>query len=217
MYTQDSRFKVFRILVSVLIVSVLSGCSVFALSFSDDEWDTPSEWAKNEINLADELGIIPVDLRNFQAPITRREFCYIINNYLLYAFDMSHEEFLAYEGLNIEDYNFGDTDDYQVRFSSAVGLVNGVGDGRFDPDSTLDRQQAATILMRMYFIINGPELTYTPTPFVDRNYISNWALEAVDVMAELGVTRGYPDGSFRPKVKLSVEQAIAMTVRIDLE
>lgn len=174
----------------------------------------PSSWAAPLVNKADELNIIPVDLKNYQNQISRREFCYIVNNYFLFLLNLSHDEYLSKMGIDINKFNYTDTDDYQVRFASAVGIINGVGGSRFNPEGTLTREEAATILSRLRLKINSKPCSYTPTPFVDRKDISGWALEFVDMMSEEKVIVGYPDGTFRPKDKLTVEQSIVLTMRL---
>lgn len=79
---------------------------------------------------------------------------------------------------------------------AARGLVAGVAPDRFAPDAPVTRAQLAALLVRLEGAETGAGTSARPLPF--RDPIPSWAQEAVRVMAEKGLLRGYPDGTFRP-------------------
>ena len=88
----------------------------------------PSDWAAAEVDAAAEKGYVPTALaKNYTAPITRAEFCRLAVQF-----------YERYTGETIDAAaDFTDTQDAAVRKMAGLGVVNGVGGGRFDPDGTL--------------------------------------------------------------------------------
>lgn len=80
-----------------------------------------------------------------------------------------------------------------------AGILSGKGDGRFEPDALITREEIAVIVARSleYLDINLAQ-NNTSTSFADANMISDWAFEAVRLLADAGFIRGYPDESFKP-------------------
>ena len=83
----------------------------------------------------------------------------------------------------------------------AMGLVNGVSDTEFAPNSTISREDVCTIIGRFLNItaeIEDKELTFT-----DAADVAEYASRYVAYMAELGIVNGYADGSFGPKASIT--------------
>lgn len=83
----------------------------------------------------------------------------------------------------------------------AMGLVNGVSDTEFAPNSTISREDVCTIIGRFLNItaeIEDKELTFT-----DAADVAEYAARYVAYMAELGIVNGYADGSFGPKASIT--------------
>lgn len=200
-----------KICLGLLLTVTLLSNLVFA------EGDGLSEWARPIVEKSIEKGRVPVDLRPFDRAITRREFCYILSNFTLDRIGTSHENLLKVLKVKLEDFKFQDTDDFQVSFCAAIGLVKGVSPTHFNPDKTLTRQEAATIICRLYALLNnqlpGIEEKAEAHPFLDRDKIADWALKPVDFMTESGVIKGYSNGNFGPHDTYTIEQAIVTASR----
>ena len=56
---------------------------------------------------------------------------------------------MAAKGVTINNSAFTDTTDKAVLAANALGIINGVAEGRFDPDGTLTRAQIAAIINRV--------------------------------------------------------------------
>jgi len=100
--------------------------------------------------------------------------------------------------------SFGDVDEaawYRGHVSAlqAAGILSGKADGRFEPNAYITREEIAVIVARSlnYLDMNLGQKNPSDS-FADANLISDWALDAVRLLADAGYMRGYPDESFRP-------------------
>ena len=125
-------------------------------------------------------------------------------------------------GIDIADYageSFGDVDTAQyyapyVKWAADKGIVNGVGDNKFAPDSDISRQDLAVILAR-YAEIMGLTMKQTlqNVVFVDSDAIAEYAVDAVGMMVRAGVINGKDDGSFDPTASATRAEVAAMLHR----
>jgi len=171
-----------------------------------------SDWAKEEIAKAEELGLIPEILKgaDLTKSITRAEFAAV--------------SVKAYEALSgtaaIPALNnpFTDTKDIEVLKAYNVGITTGVAADKFDPDALLNREQAATMLTRVFKKVSITgwtigtdsdfELPYEkPVPFADDDKISGWAKDSVYFMAANKIINGMGNNIFAPKNITSDEEA----------
>ncbi|MCL2225097.1 MAG: S-layer homology domain-containing protein [Defluviitaleaceae bacterium] len=145
-----------------------------------------------------EVGLVPAELNSdFQAPTTRAEF-----TALAVAF------YEAAMGVEIRGrMYFNDTNDINVQKMGYLGVVSGVGDGNFAPDSTLAREQAAVMLARLSDVVRMP-LPMFPATFADNGQISGWAAEAVGQMQFAGIMGGTGNNMFSPQAHYTREQSI---------
>ncbi len=89
-----------------------------------------------------------------------------------------------------------------------LGLMNGVGDGRFDPEGTLNRAMLVTVLWRM----NGCPAPSAAEVFTDVEP-GTWYTDAVDWAAEKKVVEGVGNGLFDPKSPVTREQMATIFYR----
>ena len=108
---------------------------------------------------------------------------------------------------------FTDTSDINVQKMAGLGVVNGVGNNQFSPNSLLTREQAATMLARLVNAMGKPFAAYTST-FADNAKISSWALDAVGQVQAAGVMGGVGNNMFSPETHYTREQSILTMVRI---
>lgn len=164
----------------------------------------PSSWAKEEVDKAMEAGYVPDHLqRNYTNPITREEFC-----------DLAMQFFKTYTGRDIlSREEFSDTSNTNVEKMGAVGVVNGIGEGKFAPKQLLTRQEAATILGRLADFI-GFKLPDAEASFADNKKIASWAIGDVGRIAEGKVMTGVGDNKFDPLSSYTREQAILTILRL---
>lgn len=113
---------------------------------------TVSDWARSGVTEAADVGIVPDTLpADYTAPITRAQFCAIAVR--LYETGTG-AEITGRSG-------FSDTNDVNVEKMAFLGVVGGIGGGRFDPDGTLTRVQAAGIMNGTSATAFSPKGSYT--------------------------------------------------------
>ncbi|MDD3438285.1 MAG: S-layer homology domain-containing protein [Clostridiaceae bacterium] len=96
-----------------------------------------------------------------------------------------------------------------IKAAYANGWVNGriAGDKRlFGPKEQITREEACAILGRMLGDGIKPKRVY----FTDRNQVAKYAINYLDILADMGVLSGYGDDTFRPKNFITREEAAAM-------
>ena len=99
----------------------------------------PSSWAKEEIEKARTLGLIPYSLMgNYQEAITRAEMCQIIVRL--------YERLTGQETIAPNSNPFKDTKDESVLKAYALGIVKGTSADTFSPDKPVTREQIAVML-----------------------------------------------------------------------
>lgn len=110
--------------------------------------------------------------------------------------------------VRVEQAAFGDIDDDGVHALTIgcladTGIINGVGDGRFDPWGTLTRGQAASLIAR-----GGGLVPAGSAPFPD--VVGSPHGGAIAAASEAGIILGFDDGSFRPGMAVSRGQYATM-------
>jgi hypothetical protein len=178
---------------------------------------TASPWALAELAEADRLGLIPDSLKDadLTKSITRAEFA---------AVSVKVYEALSGETASPAAENpFTDTKDVEVLKAYRVGITAGTSATTFAPDTLLNREQAASMLTRVYkkIAIDGWELSrdadfnaefnamFTmPAPFADDAAISDWAKPSVYFMNANGIISGIGDNLFAPRATTDAEVAI---------
>ena len=180
-----------------------------------------SDWAEAEVLTAAERWLFPACLADsdLTAPVTRAEFAAAAVQ--LYR-QLTHES--TPTGAGFAD-TAGHPQEREIRQAYALGFVNGVGEGRFDPDAPLTREQLAAMLLRVVKKAEDPDWTLErdaefpadyemPRRFADHARISDWALDSVYCMAAWGFVSGVGGNRFAPQSTASREQAVAIAVRV---
>jgi len=87
-------------------------------------------------------------------------------------------------------------------------IVNGVGNGIFNPENDITRAEMAVMIIRALGIkASGESEKFTD---VAEGF---WYTEAVNAAREYGIITGYTDNTFRPIQKITREESIAMISR----
>lgn len=167
----------------------------------------PSSWAESEIEAASMAGLIVdfTDDPGFQDAITREQFAELAFNFAMKASNGA-----AANGT----VNFTDTDNMLVRRAAGMGIVNGVGEDRFDPKATTNREQIATMLYRAWGLVGTPAASQGLDGYADGGSVSGWAADAVGAMAASGIMKGTSDTTLSPADPCTVEQAILLVYRL---
>ena len=171
-----------------------------------------SGWATEELRKADHLGLIPDNLRDadLSQPITRAEFAAVAVKV--------YENLTGKKTTPSATNTFTDTQDLDVLKSHNTNLMVGVSATEFEPDTLLNREQAAMALTRVLKRAYIPGWTFAgdgnfklnftrPKIFGDDTNISDWAKESVYFMSANKVIAGVGDNKFAPKNVTSAEEA----------
>ncbi len=95
---------------------------------------------------------------------------------------------------------------------SVAGIIDGVGDGTFDPEGYLTREQFAKIAVCILGEKDKASSGPAATAFTDVSPDS-WARGYIAYVAEKGVIAGFPDGSFGGAQILTYSQAAMVLLR----
>src|SRR5690606_12283162 len=88
-----------------------------------------------------------------------------------------------------------------IRRLIGLGLMSGYPDGTFRPDAPMTREEMVSVLTRL---LDGDAWRQEGRGgFADEADISAYAKEAVETAAAAGIVSGYPDGTFRPKGRIT--------------
>lgn len=97
------------------------------------------------------------------------------------------------------------------------GIITGDTNGNFNPDSILSRAQACIIIVKS---MNPPaaEVTGTATQSVAKSGFYDmtgygWAEGYISYAVKHGVTKGYPDGTFKPGNSVTMNELVTMVLR----
>jgi hypothetical protein len=100
-----------------------------------------------------------------------------------------------------------------VSLLEARGLVSGDEAARFRPDAPLTRAQLAKLLVSgLGHSVDADQLKGVPSRFTDLP-AGHWSAGWVEALAELGVTAGYPDGTFQPDSSLTRAEVAVLLAR----
>ncbi len=91
---------------------------------------------------------------------------------------------------------------------SAMGIVNGTGDGKFSPNDNVTRAEYTTMLMRAF----GGDTTAAAASFTDVS-AGEWYTEPIGKAVALGVVNGYEDGSFGIDDNITREDMMVIAYR----
>ena len=140
--------------------------------------------------------------------ITRAEFCAIMDSVLnLTPYTPQTSTF--------NDINTGDWFDHAVETAVHAGIANGYGDGTFQPNAPISRQEMACILVQALGKQTEAQSDMNHgTVFTDDASISSWARGFVVMAANDALLKGYPDNSFQPQGNATRAEACTMIVNL---
>lgn len=91
-----------------------------------------------------------------------------------------------------------------------LGIFAGDSNGNFNPDSTITRAEASTVICRLMGVETEAKamknVVFTDVP------TSHWAVGYVAKASELGIISGYGNGKFGPSDPVTQEQMVKMLV-----
>jgi len=190
----------------LLALCLVAAFALLPMRVAAEGLPTLSSWAASYVHAAIAENLVPERLQSdFARAITRAEFCSLV--VALYESRMG-----TIQGREA----FTDTSDTNVERAAYIGVVLGVGDGRFNPAATLTREQAAVMLARLAVSMSdeNPFHRRMPLTFADAGDMSSWAVESVEAVVSVSVMSGVGDNRFAPRQPYTREQSIATIMRL---
>lgn len=173
----------------------------------NDEKAAPSDWAAQEVEKAGLVGITETDTEyRYDEPITREQFCELVYNTI--------RSVNQRVDLPDNEAHFSDTDNEKILCLARLDIVKGKSEDLFAPNDLLTREEAATLVIRMVMREMPPALEGVWHDFDDGAEISDWALNSIQAVCELGYMLGTDETHFSPKGNYTVEQAIVTLARV---
>jgi hypothetical protein len=184
-----------------------------------DAYTNASDWAKPELDDANEKGLIPESMigADMTRPITREEFAELVVKL--------YEATTGTKANAVSPNPFSDTENPEILKAFELGITNGTSTTTFSPEELTNRQEVASMLSRaIRKMVPDSDFSIVGSPtFTDEKDISPWALDHVKYMSKLGVIKG-TDGKFMPRATTTMEkasdyatttceQAVAMSLR----
>lgn len=172
-------------------------------------------WAVKEVGIADAMDLMPTEVRDyFLETITREDFAALVYSALLRLSGITESRLNA----SVTPGSFPDTSDAKVGLCAGLGIITGYETGKFLPEKTITRQEAAAMLSRLAETI-GAEATSSAGSFCDvsglwgESYIKKVSTfkDGYTGNAVMGGTGG---NSFSPFDSYSREQAVMTIVRM---
>lgn len=165
-----------------------------------------SEWAVEAITYVKEQGWMQGKTETeFYAKdkLKRAEFATILARVLnLYQYSAQSKAYTDTVGHWAEE---------AIKLVTATGYMRGYEDNSFKPEKYITREEIATVLSNMNLNENVEEIEKV-TLFSDVKE-SRWSYNSIKKIAQLGILKGYEDGTFKPKKDISREEMAVILKR----
>ena len=173
--------------------------STYAIGYMEDRVefkDITGHWAKEDIDYVVGLGLLEGTSTTTFSPnahMTRGMFVTVLGR--LANIDDSNYKNSSYTDVERDAYYMG-----FIEWARENNIVNGVGNGKFDPDQSITREQMA-VIMSNYAETIGYTLpkVHVENIFADKAKISTYAKETVKQMQMAGVINGKNNNFFDPQ------------------
>ena len=173
----------------------------------------PVEWYGGAIDYADVRALMNGTGRGAFSPtstLTRAMFVTILGR-------MAGVQEREYPGSSFSDVPTGTWYSAYIQWGAKNGIVNGMGEGKFAPDSPVTREQMAALITRFadaagYALPAGVSAV---SAFRDAGSISGWAYESVERMRQTALLNGDEAGNFNPRSGATRAEAATVFMRLD--
>ena len=175
--------------------------------------DTANHFAQDEIEKLYSLGIYDEDLEYFNPSLYMQRYEFTISigkaiNLRVFEEPLKNDTTRLFKDVARTEK------DYQYLVSAFnKGVIKGVSSTHFNPEGSLTREQAATIMIRALGLEGRVQDSQLLSKYSDRNQISDYAKAAVIEATRIGLMQGNTNGQFNPKGKLSRAEAAIIVSR----
>lgn len=202
--------RLVSLILAVVIVLTVAPISAFGAGVSDFTDVDKTHWAYDNIDYVVGKGLFKgVSSTEFdpEGLMTRGMFVTVLARYA---------EAVVDDGAKgvFDDVKSGMWYTGAIIWASENGIAKGMSETKFEPNSIVTREQAATFISR-YVEFAEIDLYETdePAEFADAGDISDYAVDAVELCRVSGILSGFPDGNFYPAEGSSRAQVAAIMSR----
>jgi len=101
-----------------------------------------------------------------------------------------------------------------VQWAFSAGIASATGEDAFSPDRDITREEMCSMLVNYADFKNYKLNPYlSPSAFKDSSSVSTSCASAVSTMQQLGVVKGFVDGTFKPQNSATRAEVSAMLMR----
>lgn len=187
--------------------------TVYAMFEGDLFYDIPANaWYEEYAMRAAEMGLIAGTAPHRfggNVQMSRAMAVQIIAN-------MEDADLSAYTDTRFADVPTGQWYTAAIGWASENGIVSGVSETKFEPDRSVTRQELLTMAVN-YLTKQDVEMKsvdWDDLPYVDKDTISDWAVEPVCRAAYANLMSGYEDGTLRPKNKIIRSEGVTVFIHV---
>lgn len=173
-------------------------------TLNEKENNVEDDWASDAIEYVISKGWMQGKANNLFAPkdnLTRAEFATIISRV------MKLDKY-SYDKTNYSDV-LNHWAEKAIQSVTAAGYMKGDGDGNFRPNDTIKREEVAKVLSLLNVDTGGN----VNLSFIDLDPVM-WSYKYVINVAQKGLLKGYPDGTFKPKNSITRQEIAVILARI---
>ncbi len=168
-------------------------------------------WAKDTVYKMDDLGLIPSEVRTspMNGSITRANMCKVV----MRAYEQLSGKKLGNPGSS----PFNDTNDTDILNANKLGIVNGMGDGSFKPNSPITRQDFFAVAARFLNAIGYKKTdnkSVDLSAYRDSNRISGYAIAPTRLLIGIGAVEGTDDHKLNPRNEIVCQESLVIFYRI---
>ncbi len=203
---------IFKLLSLTLSLLLLCG-SVFAASAGDFSDVAPDTWYREPVDFVAAMGLMNGTKEGVFSPkgtMDRAMFATIL--YRLAGAPQVEGE-CAFQDVSTDSYYFD-----AVIWASQTGVTTGISESAFAPHTSITREQMACMIARYALYIDAEFLKGPAVEqgFLDLDQVSDYAVEAVEIMRRTGLFRGDGAGNFRPRATATRAEAAMVFTRLSL-
>lgn len=184
-----------------------NGMTLYCVNQGEYFSDIAGQWYEEDANAAFALGLVEgVGAFRFNAKGTMSRAMALTVLYRMAAPEETDIPTASYTDVE-QDTWYTDA----VNWGTEMGIVNGVGNGRFNPNGAVTREQFVTMMMRLWGGDAFPDLALT---YEDEADISDYAYNYIQQAQVFGLLTGYEDNTLRPQKQLNRGEAVALLMRL---
>ena len=163
--------------------------------------DISGNWGKSYIDFVTEREIFFGTGSNTFSPdegMTRAMFATVIGR----LYERSYGELTATgAGFTFTDVDYGNYYGDYIDWAVKNNIIAGTGNGKFEPDRRMTREEMAAVLYRFaeFLNVSEPASQETALAYSDASAISVWAKEAAEFCQQSGIITGRQNNCFAPQ------------------